>query len=137
MADIAREGELSQEIRNTEWTLVQKKKSRNRFVGNRGNAIISAEKKFKAADIKTPIYIYEVAKNVSIRDISNYVEKKYGLNVAVVQMKMKLEKEYNAFKIFIPKHKLGLFVNKDFWPKDIAYRRFIDFGHSKSHRSSE
>lgn len=129
MADIARRGEFKQQACSSEWTLVQKKRLRNRFIGNRGNAILCAEEKFKAADIKTPIYIYEVAKEVSSKDISEYVKNKSGLNVVVIQMKMKVEKEYNAFKIFVPKHKLSLFLSDDFWPENVAYRRFIDFRH--------
>lgn len=131
MADIVRGGEFKRETRDSEWTLVQKNKLRNRFVGNRGNAKISAHEKFKAADIRTPIYIYGVAKTVSVEDILSYVENKSGLNVAVIQMKMKLLKEYSAFKIFVPKHKLDIFMNDEFWPAGIAYRRFYDFSHSK------
>lgn len=131
LAEIVRGGEFKQETHNSEWTLIQKKRLRNRFVGNRGNAVVRADEKFKAADVKTPIYIYDVAKNVAIKDIASYIENKSGLNVVIVQMKMKLQKEYNAFKIFVPKHKLSLFLSDDFWPKDIAYRRFIEF-HDKS-----
>lgn len=72
LAKIAR-GEWKQQKQDDVWTLyVQRKKLRNRFVGQRGNAILEAEEKSKAADIKTPIYIYYVAKDVSKNDILNF-----------------------------------------------------------------
>lgn len=131
LAEIA-QGEWKPQKQDEVWTLVQRKKLRNRFVGQRGNAILDAEEKFKAAEITTPIYIYNVAKEVSTTDILNYVKKKSNLCVNVEQTRMKLDKNYNAFKIFVPKQKMEVFLRSDFWPEGIAYRRFFQFPQRKS-----
>lgn len=126
LAEIAR-GEWKPPKQDDEWTLVQRKRYRNRFVGERGNAVLDSEEKFKAADIKTPIYIYNVSKEVTTSDILNYIKNKSSLSVCVDQMNMKIDKNYNAFKIYVPKQKLDVFMKSDFWPEGIAYRRFINF----------
>ncbi|XP_041985152.1 uncharacterized protein LOC121737560 [Aricia agestis] len=121
LSDVVRQGELK---------VVQYNKRRNRFKGNKGNANV-ADSKFKAADINIPIYIYNVSKEVTVPDIENYVSRRTGLNVMVEKNIMKLAKDYDGYKIFVPKHKLDLFMTNDFWPEGIAYRRFIDFRHRK------
>lgn len=118
---------LAEIVKDGEWTTVQKKK-KNRFVGNIGKAIIDPHGKFKAVDEKAIIYIYNVDKNVESNDIEEYVEGKVNIAVSVQKMKMKLQKTYNAFKIYVPKHKFDLFMSDDFWPEGISYRKFIEFG---------
>ncbi|KAF9796033.1 hypothetical protein SFRURICE_006812 [Spodoptera frugiperda] len=81
-----------------------------------GKAVVEINTNFKAAEIKVPIYIYNVAKDVTVCDINKYVTSKSNLNVTVEKMKMRLEKEYNSFKVFVPKDKIDLFMDADFWP---------------------
>lgn len=131
LAEIAR-GEWKPPKQDDEWTLVQRKRYRNRFVGQRGNAILDTEEKFKAAVIKTPIYIYNVSKEVSTSDILNYINHRSNLAVCVEQMNMKIDKNYNSFKIFVPRQKLDVFLRSDFWPEGIAYRRFIQLEHKQT-----
>ncbi|KPJ12736.1 hypothetical protein RR48_02638 [Papilio machaon] len=126
-ADIAREGEWKAAQPSEHWIRVQKNKLKNKFAGNRGKAVNDSESKFKAADIKTPLYIYNVSKDVTSEDILNYIFKKSNVNVTVEAINMKIKKDYNSFKIFVPKHKYSIFMNEDFWPEGIAYRRFVDF----------
>lgn len=40
---------------------------------------------------------------------------------------MKHEKDYNAYKVFVPKHKLSVFLDDKLWPEGITFRRFIEF----------
>ncbi|KAF9799367.1 hypothetical protein SFRURICE_015012 [Spodoptera frugiperda] len=42
-------------------------------------------------------------------------------------MNMKVPKLYDAYKILVPKNKLKTFLNDDFWPEGVAYRRFVNF----------
>lgn len=109
---------------NDGWTLVQRNK---RFKGNKGKAIVNSEEKFKAADIKLPIYIYNVDKGVSEEDIIMYIKDKSNLQVTVEKMNMKKAKEYNSYKVFVPRTSEDLFLNNEFWPDGISYRRFIYF----------
>lgn len=70
-------------------------------------------------------------------DITKYVTSKSNLNVTVEMMKMRLEKEYNSFKMFVPKDNIDLFMDADFWPIGIAYRRFVEFRNKTDIRVSE
>lgn len=133
-SEIMREGEWKLHDQNGKWEVQQRKKSRNRFLGKRGKAVVDPNVNFKAADIKVPIYIYNVSKGTTVCDIVNYVNKKINLIIAPEKMTMKVEKDYDAYKIFVPKQKLELFMEDDFWPDGIAYRRFIDFGRNKRDR---
>lgn len=131
LADIVRGGNWKSEQPSEDWILVQKKKLKNRFAGNRGTAISDASSKFKAAEVKCPLYIYNVAKGVSEADICSYIQNKTHLDVTVKRMDMKLMKDYESYKVFVPETKIDIFMQDDFWPEGIAFRRFIKFSHRK------
>lgn len=116
---------------NEEWILVQKKKLRNRFIGSRGKADVGQNSNFRAADVMIPLFIYNVSKETSVCDIKNYVMQKSNMTVKVLKVAMKMTKDYNSFKLFVPKLKLNHFLSDDFWPQGVAYRRFIDFVRNK------
>lgn len=119
---VLQEGEWKDQPRDENWVLVQKRKLRNRFVGNRGTAPVNTN--FKAADIKVPVYIYNMAKEITVCDISSYITKKINLVLTVEKMNMKMTKDYEAYKIFVPRLKVDLFLKSDFWPEGVAYRPF-------------
>lgn len=127
LADIARGGVWKQPAPDEKWITVQRKRLKNRFTGNRGNAIAEPNQRFKAADVNIPIYVYNVSKEVTVCDISKYIESKVNMKVTLEKMPMKVSKSYDAYKIFVPSHKVDMFLKDDFWPDGIAYRRFINF----------
>lgn len=127
LASVVREGEWKSQPRTDDWIRVQRRKHRNRFIGQRGKANLDPESRFRAAETMIPLYVYNVAKDLSEEDICNYIKKKSTLEVKVVKMNMKIEKDYDSYKISVPKHKIEIFMSNDFWPDGIAYRRFIDF----------
>lgn len=129
MAEVTREGQGKPAVDNDndEWTLVQRKRVRNRFAGKRGKAVLEPDEKFKAADVKTPIYIYNVGKEVSESDIIGYIKKRANINVSVERVNMKVSKDYQSYKIFVSKLHLDTILKDDFWPEGIAYRHYIQF----------
>lgn len=127
LSEIVQQGEWKPQPIDEKWCLVQRRKLRNRFVGNKGKAIVELNNKFKAAEVKIPIYIYNVSKETSECDIINYIKNKTSLTVTVIKMNMKMTKDYDSYKIYVPKDKLQIFLCDDFWPNGIAYRRFINF----------
>ncbi|XP_045502927.1 uncharacterized protein LOC123699922 [Colias croceus] len=127
-ADTARSEGLSNVNTDSKWTIVQKKnKNRYRFIGQKGKALTNAESKFKAAEIKIPLFINNVDKATSLLDISNYIKDKTQVDVNIEAIKMRQEKEYNAYKVFVPRHKLELFLDNTLWPEGISFRRFVHF----------
>ncbi|XP_022823917.1 uncharacterized protein LOC111354602 [Spodoptera litura] len=101
-ANIARNGVWKQDQRNEEWIKVQRNRVKNKFVGTRGKAETAPNTNFKAADRKIPVYIYNVAKDVTVCDILDYIASKTNVEVSIEKMQMTLAKEYDSYKIFVP-----------------------------------
>lgn len=114
---------------NNEWTLVQnkKKKSYNRFIARTGKANTEPEMKFKAAEIKIPLFISNVNKETSEKDICNYIKSQTDDQIILQKITMKIERSYNAYKILVNKHKLDMYLNDNLWPEGIKFSRFIHF----------
>ncbi|XP_064292216.1 uncharacterized protein LOC135309780 [Plodia interpunctella] len=111
---------------DNEWILVQKKRSRNRFIGSKGKAESSATAKFKAADTKVPLFISNVHKDVSETDIVDYIYAKTKETVSLAKIKMKQQRDYNSYKVFVTKYKLDVFLDDNLWPCGISFRRFVN-----------
>ncbi|XP_052755388.1 uncharacterized protein LOC128201722 [Galleria mellonella] len=126
-ADIASGGKWKNGKKSEDWIVVQRKKLRNRFMGKRGQASTEPEEKFRAADVKIPLFINKVDKNTSIEDISSYILQKTKVSVALEKICMKFQKEYDAYKIFVPQSKLSIFMDAGLWPDGISFRRFVTF----------
>ncbi|XP_061705662.1 uncharacterized protein LOC133516659 [Cydia pomonella] len=133
-ATIAREGEWKAEEASEEWITIQRKKLRNRFVGNKGIATVDPNSNFKAADIKVPIYIYNVSKEATEAEILRFIKSKINVTVSLQKMNMKKMKDYDAYKVFVPKHKADIFLKEDFWPDGVIYRRYVDFSRNNNNK---
>lgn len=118
-ANIAQGGEWKQ--------VINKRKIYNRFKGNKGRAVPTLDGKFKAADIKTMFYIYNVDKNATAEDIRDYVLNKTQVEISPELITMKQAKGYIAYKFRIPRHKLPVFLDENLWPEGISFRRFFSF----------
>lgn len=127
---VAREAGVWKEPNKTnEWTEVQRKRYRNRFIGKKGSAVTTSDSKFKAADLKVPLFINNVDKGTSPTDIADYIKEKTQVPVSLEKIEMKQQKLYDAYKIFVPKHKIDLFLEDQMWPEGVTFRRFIDFSY--------
>lgn len=80
---------------------------------------------FKAAQTKIPLFITNVHKDTDEKDISDYILQKTGERVDLVNLRIKRGNLYKAFKIFVPRYKLRLFLDDRFWPTGVIFRRFI------------
>lgn len=113
------------------WTEVKSRKSKPktklRFVGKKGTAIVDPTCKFRAAVPRIPLYIYNVSDEASEEDVARYIKEKVGIIVSPERVCMKDLKGYDSFKIYIPKCKLPLFDNDDLWPHGIFFRRYFMF----------
>lgn len=128
MADIVRHGKfIMRDKPNDEWISVQKRRYRNRFEGKTGKAVTKLNEKFKAAEIKIPLFISNVNKETTEDDICQYIKFKTSEAVSLEKIIMKKERSYNAFKVLVNKNKLEMFLNDEMWPDGITFRRFIHF----------
>ncbi|CAH2058112.1 unnamed protein product, partial [Iphiclides podalirius] len=120
-------GEWKSESPSEEWKIAQRKRLRNRIIGKKGVAATEPEGKFRAADIKIPLFIYNVDKSTTDNDIIAHVYNKSQMNISLQKLALKHDRGYNAYKVFVPKSKLDLFLNENFWPEGVLFRRFVDF----------
>lgn len=81
--------------------------------------------KFKAADIKIPLFVSNVHKSVVESDIIDYIYQKTKEKVFLLKIEMKRQKDYNSYKIFVSKTKIDIFLDDKMWPSGISFRRFV------------
>lgn len=113
---------------NKEWKLVERKSSKsNRLVSQRGCASIEPDIKFRAADVKVPLLISNVSTETQENDIISYIKSKTQESVSLKKINIKSYKKYNAYKVFVSKHKVNVFLNDQLWPDGITFRRFVHF----------
>lgn len=108
-----------------EWTQVQRKKYRNRFIGQKGKAVTESKDKFKAAETKVPLFISNVNKNTSENDIIDYIRSKTKEEVSVEKVSSMKERPYNSYKLIVSKNRVDTFLCDSFWPDSITFRRFV------------
>ncbi|XP_028177850.1 uncharacterized protein LOC114365466 [Ostrinia furnacalis] len=124
----ASSGPLVRDTNYFEWQVVKNKSAkRYKLIGQKGCAVTEPNGKFRAADVKVPLLISNVSKDTSEDDIITYIKDKTSEIVALKMINMKKNKEYNAYKLFVSKSKLNLFLDDNFWPNGITFRRFVRF----------
>lgn len=112
------------------WKQVTYKKGKNKVAVNTiGKANVGPEGKFKAAEIKLPIFISNVCKTTSESDIIAYINEHTSEVVTLYKINRKTEKRYNSYKLYVPKSKFDLFLKDEFWPNGISFRRFVHDGY--------
>ncbi|XP_061703919.1 uncharacterized protein LOC133515397 [Cydia pomonella] len=113
-----------------EWQVVGrstlKPNSRYRFLGKKGCAIASGGK-FKAADPKLPMFITKVHPDTTEQNIVDYIYDKTTERITLEKLSIRKEKDHNAYKFWVPKSKLDLFLNESLWPQGVIFRRFVNF----------
>ncbi|XP_063365273.1 uncharacterized protein LOC134653840 [Cydia amplana] len=110
-----------------EWKKVESRKTimQKRLIGKRGVACES-NSNFKAAVMKVPILITNVHKDTAEDDIANYIRDKTHEVVRLHKIAIKKHNDYDAYKFFVPQHKLSLFLEDKLWPEGIIFRRFVN-----------
>ncbi|CAH2100012.1 unnamed protein product [Euphydryas editha] len=135
-AAVARTNRMIQNSDNERWTLVHnKRKTNNKFTTLRGKASIDENSKFKPADTKIPLFITNVHKDVSEDDVAEYIFTRTEEKVSPIKIKMARERNYSAFKIYVSKVNLHIYLDDSMWPMGISFRRFVHMtGKNESHQ---
>lgn len=124
-------GQWKPENPSEKWEVVQKRRIRNRIAGKVGTAVTETNGTFKAADIRIPLFIYNVDKSTVENDIITHVLNKTKLRVSLQKLNVKFDRGYDAYKMLVPKNKLDYFLNEHFWPEGVQFRRFVNFTKSR------
>lgn len=134
---VSTEGEWKEERPKEEWIVAQRKRLRNRFSTLEGKAPTNTSEKFRAADVKTPLFINNVDGSTSEKDIMEYIFSKTQVHVSLQKIKAKVPKQYNAYKMYVPNSKISLFLDGSLWPEGIYVRRFIEFKSTQYGRQND
>lgn len=119
-----------------DWKLVQRKRLKDKFIGSRGKAVSDLNSKFRAADTKIPLFVSNVHKDVLESDITDYIYEKTREKVSLLKIKMKKQRDYNSYKIFVSKNKIEIFLDDNLWPAGISFRRFVNMKDGLGNESS-
>ena len=123
---VQKNGDFKIDEPNSSWITVQRKRLRNRFVSQLGKATTEPLSNFKAADIKVPLFVSNVHKDTEESDITEYIYNKTQERVRLTKIKMKYDKGYNAFKLFVSQCRMHLYLDDNLWPDGIKFRRFVN-----------
>lgn len=115
------------EKQDEKWITVQRKRLRNRFSATQGKAVINVEDKFRAAETKISLFVNNVSLDTSEGDISQYIFDRTQIKVVLSKISSKTPRQYNSYRIEVPKTKLSLFLDDSFWPEGITFRKFVVF----------
>lgn len=126
---VQKHGEWKESKRSDGWFQVHKQKHRNRFISQKGSAVVEPGDiiKFKAADTKVPLLTSNVHRDVAEQEIINYIYEKTQERVSLVKIKMMRQRDYNAYKLFVAKYQVSTFLDEKLWPTGISFRRFVNF----------
>lgn len=80
--------------------------------------------KLQIADISSSIYVSRLAKSSSIDDVKEHIKDMGETCLDVQLLDQKHDTSFNSYKIIICSSKLERFLNGDFWPEGIKFRRF-------------
>lgn len=111
----------------------RKKQPKYRYLGKSGVAKDS-ECNFKAAEKKVSVFITNIHNDTTEEDIIKYIYSKTNENVSLEKILMKKEKGHKAFRFFVSESRLSLYLDENLWPRNIVFRRFMNFKHRKSNR---
>lgn len=97
-----------------------------------GKAAFLPQDKFKPATLKIPLFLSNVHKDTSEDDIVEYVLAKTKVKVVLHKIKMKIQKEYNAYKLMVYNENLDKFLSDELWPAGVTCRRFRPYKNLKA-----
>lgn len=69
----------------------------------------------------------DVDQSTSAQDISSYIMSKTQVDVILEKIKAKTPRNYDAYKVLVPKSKISIFMDVELWPDGITFRRFVNF----------
>lgn len=117
-----------------EWNVVQRRKPKPttnyRYSGKTGSCSENGGK-FRAAEVKVPIFISRVHKETTSDDIAEHIYSKLQEHVKLEKLSLKEQRDHNAYKFFVPENKLSMFMDDKLWPQGIVFRRFVHYKQRK------
>ncbi|XP_039759543.1 uncharacterized protein LOC120633403 [Pararge aegeria] len=105
-----------------DFTLVMNKKRKHKINNLRGT--LESFGKIRVVESQCSIYVSRVMKSVTEADINDHITDRGEQCSKVELLKQFQETSFNSFKVTIPTSKLETFLNPNFWPAGLVYRRY-------------
>lgn len=102
--------------------VVRKKRTKQRNM--RGSLEQCA--RLQVAEPRSSIYISRLQKHILSSDIEAHIKDLGEEAICVEQLKQRTETSFNSFKVVIPTAKLNVFLDKNFWPLHLVYRKYVE-----------
>lgn len=130
-------GVRASKLFSNEWqTVTRKTPKQYRLTSQKGCASTTPRGKFRAAENKVPLFISNVSTETLECDIVNYIKEKTNDIVSLKKINMKHARNYNAYKLYVSKHKVDIYLNDQFWPSGVSFRRFVHFMYRTNTKNS-
>lgn len=110
-----------------QWTTVTYRRRNNRKVRGKFGIGSDSSGNFKAAERKVPIFISNIHVNTTEHDILQYISAKTNVYVKLERIISKKQQLHKSYKFFVPMSMEKSFLEDDFWPNGIIFRRFLHY----------
>ena len=84
------------------------------------------EEKFKAAVRQLDLYVGNVAKDVKIIEIKNYIQNNFNAKVSSIASLEIKTKHFNAFKVTLSATDIDSLFQSTKWPKGLVINKFFN-----------
>ncbi|KAI5635898.1 hypothetical protein NE865_11408 [Phthorimaea operculella] len=102
------------------YTKVVRKKRKSNLCGS-AKCLTST---IQVAELPLAVYVSRLSQSTTADNIKEYIREKGEQCIEVQQLGQKYETSFRSFKILVPKTKLSVFLNNEFWPEGLKYRLF-------------
>lgn len=109
-------------VDQNDFITVTKKKSNNKRRNLRG-ALLNCTR-ILVSDPKVTIYLSRTKKSTTIEDIKDHIKEMNETCQEVELLKQNKEVDFNSFKISVSASQLPIFLNTEFWPSGLLFRRY-------------
>lgn len=110
---------------DTSFTVVTRKKRYQKKVNMRGTReTTAASTKILVAEPKCYVYVSRTQKNVTEDDILGHISEMGQKCLKVERLQQHYETDFNSFKVTIMGSQLSTFLDGNFWPAGLVYRRY-------------
>ncbi|XP_034837761.1 uncharacterized protein [Maniola hyperantus] len=118
----ARETNISATVTDDDFKLVVRKKTKLKNM--RGTLQNSA--RILVSESKSAIYLSRAKKSTTEDDIKNHIKDMNQECFSVELLKQNRDVDFNSYKIVVSSSQLSTFLNSNFWPQGLVFRRFRD-----------
>ena len=106
------------------FTVVQRKKKKPSLQNKCGTAPTGPNHLLRPAVPVTPLYVSRLFYSTKAEEIVEYIRVKSKFTLRVQRLESRHTVNFNSFVVRVPTEHLSTFMNEEFWPKGVVFRRF-------------